>query len=109
MTRNQVLDVIRPFLHKLTAEEQKGFEDTGLIRSCRLPDGAWFSHQSRYADGVWMCQVLAGVYGPEDGVRIQPWTRENGVARKLPSQEFNPFEYVSVVDPPDWVEDSVQA
>lgn len=111
LTKQQVHDGLMSW-PRFQADERERLESTGEARSCRLPDGAWFkSAPSRYTNphekgyGLdWHCKVLAGVTGPGEGVRIEPWVNHpvDGPLR-LPHQDFNPFDVVEVIDPPGWL------
>lgn len=111
VTRAQVLEAFEAS-SRFPPDEREQFVRTFRARKTRLPDGAWFkAGPSRYAGAGerihgldWYCQVWAGVMGPEDGVRIQPWVnhpQDGPIA--LPKQESDPFEVVEVIDPPKWV------
>ena len=97
---------------RFPADELELFQRTGTVRKARLPDGAWFkAGPSPYAGAGerihgldWHCQVTAGVTGPGEGVRIDPWVpHPQDGPLKLPNQESDPFDVVEVIDPPAWI------
>ena len=86
---------------KLPEEERQRLQADGRAQLCRLPVGAWATYTPRYVDGGrWIVEVLAGVDGPTDGVRIRPWSIAS--QQRCPDQEADPYQEVVLADPPNW-------